>query len=274
VIDETVTLGDPGRVLVCEDDPAARELLQVALSEAGLRVEVAEEGQSGLARAQQTAPDAIVADWLMPGLDGISLCSAAREHPALAHAHIVLVTGRTEPEYAQIATDAGADAVVTKPFDPAALAQRVVIGVRRSRLRRRAFGSSRTDYATGLRDERCLREDLDRLLALSTALPQPFPVAVAAVTGPPHSSLAPLADVLSEVLGPTDVLYRIGDREMFVIVAPDADDPSLLEAALREAARTAGLSAAAVRCASIAVNGPRSGNVVEMLAARLRDRAA
>jgi CheY-like chemotaxis protein len=266
------TVDAPGRVLVCEDDPGMLALIEGALQVAGLDVQVASEGRAGLAMATASTPDAIVVDWLMPGLDGISLCSAARENPSLATAHIVLVTGRTEPEYAQIASDAGADAVVTKPFDPMQLAEDVKAGVRRSRAARRAVTASRTDPVTGLRDERCLREDLDRILALTETLQRPFPVAVAVgmVEGDADltGALEAAAGSLAAILGPADALYRLDDAS-FAVLAPDADEPELLEAAIAAGIRRAGLTGHDVATAGVCVHAGVATDVLATLRRQL-----
>jgi CheY-like chemotaxis protein len=252
-----------------------RVLLQDALTGVGLEVETADDGRAGLARASSSHPDAIVVDWLMPGLDGISLCSAAREHPVLALAHIVLVTGRHEREYAQIATDAGADAVYHKPFDPEELADAVRVGIRRSRAARRAIGDSRTDPLTGLRDERCFREDLDRLLALADSLP--LTIAVAGCSVPDDTgavAVGALAGSLASVLGPADALYRVValGEVGFAVIAPDADEPDLLHAALEAAARQGGADASSVRVAAMLVDGGGSLEVLRGLSDRIANR--
>jgi len=264
----------PGRVLICEDDPSMRVLLEDAMVGAGLEVETADEGRAGLARATSAQPDAIVVDWLMPGLDGISLCSAAREHPELALAHIVLVTGRKEREYAQIATDAGADAVYHKPFDPEELADSVRAGIRRARAARRVIGTTRTDALTGLRDERCFREDLDRLLALADAMP--LTIAVAGCSVPDDTgavAVGALAGALGAVLGPADALYRVTSLGAvgFAVIAPDADEPDLLHAALESAARQGGADST-TRIAAMLVDGGGSDDVLRGLADRMQSR--
>ncbi len=263
----------PGRVLVCEDDVGVRTLLSETLSGAGLEVEVTADGREGLERATSWAPDAIVVDWLMPGLDGISLCVAAREHPGLALAHIVVVTGRHEPEYAQMATDAGADAVITKPFDADQLTEGVRAGISRSRSARGVVGRSRTDAATGLRDERCLHEDLERLLALADTLSLQIAVAGCVVRDAPGATVEALAGSLAGVLGPADALYRVAFADLsFVVVAPDADQPALLGAAIEMAAQATG--AADVRVAATLVKGGRSADVLRVLQDRLTRPAA
>ena len=255
-----------------------RALIEGALSDAGLEVEVAEDGRTGLARAISWTPDALVVDWLMPGLDGISLCSAAREHPGLATAHVVLVTGRHEPEYAQIATDAGADAVFTKPFDPFALADAVRAGIRRSRAARRVVTCSRTDPVTGLRDERCFREDLDRLLALQHTTGIEVAVAgMSALVGDAGvGAVEGLAGCLSGILGPADSLYRMHTtgEVSFAVVAPDANQADLLAAAIDAAARRAGIEQRALRIAAMTVSGGAAMEVISQLHDRLEGRFA
>jgi DNA-binding response OmpR family regulator len=253
-------------------------LIEGALAGAGLQVEVAAEGRTGLARAAASNPDALVLDWLMPGLDGISLCSAARENPGLATAHIVLVTGRQEPEYAQIATDAGADAVVTKPFDPLVLAESVKAGIRRSRAARRVATLSRTDLVTGLRDERCFLEDLDRLLALQETTSIEIAVAAMAArdAGAGVGAVEPVVSALAGLLGPADSLYRLHatGEASFAIIAPDANEPDLLAAAIESAARRAGVEQRATRVTAMTVGGGSAAEVLGQLRARLEGRFA
>ena len=69
------------RVLVCEDDAAQRELMATWLAAEGVIVETAEDGRQALERARATPPDAVVADWLMPGLDGITLVGELQGRP-------------------------------------------------------------------------------------------------------------------------------------------------------------------------------------------------
>ena len=253
-----------------------RVLLEDALVGAGLEVETADEGRAGLARATAAQPDAIVVDWLMPGLDGISLCSAAREHPDLALAHIVLVTGRKEREYAQMATDAGADAVYHKPFDPEELADSVRAGDpprpgRPPRDRQLAHRRRSRACATSAASAR----NLDRLLALADAMP--LAIAVAGCSVPDDTgavAVGALAGSLSSVLGPADALYRVTSlgEVGFAVIAPDADEPDLLHAALETAARLGGADAISTRIAAMLVDGGGSDEVLRGLADRMQSR--
>ncbi len=79
-------------VLVIDDDPAARELLQRALTREGFRAEVAVDGRAGLELARRLHPAVITLDVMMPGLDGWSVLSALKAEPAMAAIPVVMVT--------------------------------------------------------------------------------------------------------------------------------------------------------------------------------------
>lgn len=249
------------RVLVCEDDAAMRALIVTTLRDAGLEVEQATEGADGLAIARAVRPDVIVADWLMPHLDGIALCSAVRHDASLAHARVVIVTGRHEPAYAQLARDAGAEAVVTKPFDPAALLA-LLCG---SDVERPAPEAAGEDAA--------LRAELERLLPQAES--GDVPVTLAGVAGE-HAPGAPaaLAHALSQALGPQDALFRVaalGDCA-FALLAPGEDDAALAALMLRAVARRAGIGG--LRCAALRLVGGSADEAVAALAAKLAHVAA
>jgi diguanylate cyclase (GGDEF)-like protein len=103
------------RVLVVDDDPTALLLLRAQLERGGHRVYTASNGTEALAFAQQLTPDVVVADWEMPGMDGLELCRVLRRFEAGRHVYFVLLTGREEDEHVIAAFDAGVDDFVTKP---------------------------------------------------------------------------------------------------------------------------------------------------------------
>jgi CheY-like chemotaxis protein len=250
------------RVLVCEDDAAMRALIVTTLRDAGLEVEQATEGADGLAMARAVRPDVIVADWLMPHLDGIALCSAVRHDASVAHARVVIVTGRHEPAYAQLARDAGAEAVVTKPFDPAALVA-ILCG---------------TDVAPapaddGAREDDALRAELERLLPQAERGDVPVTLAGVAGTDAPGAPAA-LAQALSQALGPDDALFRVAalGECAFALLAPGEDDAALATLMLRAVARRTGV--AGLRCAALRLVGGSPDEALAALAAKLGHVAA
>lgn len=100
-------------VLLVEDDPDVRAYVRDGLG-ASYRIEEAGNGEDGLAAARDTVPDLIVADVMMPGMDGMAFCQAVKSDDALDHVPVLMLTARVERVVEGL--DAGADAYVGKPF--------------------------------------------------------------------------------------------------------------------------------------------------------------
>ena len=110
--------GDYGPlVLVVDDDPRSRQLLRLILGHGGYRVLAAPEAQSAVAMLQVERPVLVLADFRMPGMSGVEFCRWIRGQPELAAVRFVLLTGMDDDETRTEACAAGADAVITKPFD-------------------------------------------------------------------------------------------------------------------------------------------------------------
>jgi DNA-binding response OmpR family regulator len=119
------------KILIAEDDPVSRRLLQAALIKWGYEVIVTTNGKEAWAALQQPgAPSLLVLDWLMPETDGVEVCRQARATPALKSAYIILLTSRGSKEDIVQGLEAGADDYVTKPFDHGELRARVQVGSR------------------------------------------------------------------------------------------------------------------------------------------------
>lgn len=103
--------------MVVDDDARSRELMRLVLGHAGYRVVVAPDARVAIGLLAAERPAAILADLLMPGMTGIEFCRWARSQPDLADLRFVLLTGMDAAETRDEALAAGADAVVTKPFD-------------------------------------------------------------------------------------------------------------------------------------------------------------
>ena len=116
-------------VLIIEDDPHTTELVRLYLSHDGHRVLSAATGPEGLAQARESAPDLIVLDLMLPGLDGLEIC---RELRAESDVPIVMLTARVEEEDLLAGLGFGADDYLTKPFRPRELAARVKAVLRRT----------------------------------------------------------------------------------------------------------------------------------------------
>ena len=108
----------PPRVLVVDDEAVIRQLIVINLELEGFEVHEAVDGLDALAKARELDPDVVTLDVMMPGLDGIATARRLRDDPATSRARIVLISARTRPADVERGSDAGADAYVTKPFDP------------------------------------------------------------------------------------------------------------------------------------------------------------
>jgi DNA-binding response OmpR family regulator len=106
------------RVLVVEDDAGMRRLLQVTLLQAECTPIMAEDGETALRLLDEQPPDAVLLDVNLPGLDGIQVCRAIRQHPATSRVPVIMLTGRSDQEAERRARAAGASAYLLKPSSP------------------------------------------------------------------------------------------------------------------------------------------------------------
>ena len=120
------------KILVVEDDPTIRTLLEMALLGAGFKeVKSAARGDEGLSEARRMKPDLVLLDLMLPGLDGFTIAKRIREAPELAATRIIMLTARTQNEDIVRGLECGADDYVTKPFDRLVLLARVRAVLRR-----------------------------------------------------------------------------------------------------------------------------------------------
>jgi DNA-binding response OmpR family regulator len=111
-------------VLVVEDDPSVRGLLQTLLSAEGYDVGTASDGLAGLVKASSRRPSLILLDLMMPDLGGIRVLEELRGDPALADVPVIVVTGKIDA-VAAMKEVLGEDSVFAKPFGVAELLARV-----------------------------------------------------------------------------------------------------------------------------------------------------
>jgi two-component system OmpR family response regulator len=101
-------------VLICEDEPALRELIRLSL-DGHYEFAEAEDGVSCLARAREIRPDLIVLDMMLPGLMGLEVLGELRGDPELAAVPVIVLTA--QPGTRDEALRAGANLVMDKPFN-------------------------------------------------------------------------------------------------------------------------------------------------------------
>ena len=116
-------------VLIIEDDPGIARVVQLYLEREGHLATVAADGRAGLRLAQESRPDLIVLDLMLPNLDGIEICRALRQESDVP---IIMATARVSEGDRLDGFDAGADDYIIKPFSPRELVARVRAVLRRS----------------------------------------------------------------------------------------------------------------------------------------------
>lgn len=108
-------VGDGRLIIVADDDPVQRKLIQLHLTSVGFRVTLAQDGEDALEATRRTQPAAILSDVLMPRLDGFMLCLAVRQDRRLANTPVVLLSSIfVDEEDRQLALGAGANAFVLR----------------------------------------------------------------------------------------------------------------------------------------------------------------
>lgn len=122
------------KILVVDDDPAVLELLVRIIERDGYHAVKAVDGQQALEAVEREAPDLILLDVTMPGLDGFSVCKRLKDNEATALIPITMLTGLDDREHRQRGLEAGADDFLTKPFDQSLLRARIRSQLRIKRL--------------------------------------------------------------------------------------------------------------------------------------------
>jgi two-component system, cell cycle response regulator len=239
------------RILIAEDDPVSRRVLEAFLSKRGFEVVTASNGTDALeVLEKEDAPRLALLDWMMPGMEGIQVCQRVRERTTQAYVYVILLTAKSQKEDLLRGLDSGADDYLTKPFDPQELHARLRVGRRildlqdnliatREELRFRASHDALTGVANrGSILETLRREhsrqmrtgsyfglimvDLDHFKRINDTYGHPCGDAV----------LQEAAKRMTASVRAYDAVGRYGGEE-FLIVVPEADLPATLGLAER-----------------------------------------
>jgi two-component system, OmpR family, alkaline phosphatase synthesis response regulator PhoP len=120
------------KILIVDDEPDIRELIEYNLKKEGYQVYTASNGQEGVSEAKKVHPDLIILDIMMPKMDGIEACRILRTMNEFKNTFMVFLTARSE-EYSEIAGfNVGADDYIAKPIKPRALVSRINAILRRN----------------------------------------------------------------------------------------------------------------------------------------------
>ena len=122
----------PGKILVVEDEQAIREMIGIALRNAGYEcLEAADTTQAQAAILAHT-PDLVLLDWMLPGVSGVDYARQLRREKLTQHLPVIMLTARTQEEDKVKGLDTGADDYITKPFSTRELLARIKALLRRT----------------------------------------------------------------------------------------------------------------------------------------------
>jgi two-component system chemotaxis response regulator CheY len=229
------------KILIIDDDPALRRILQAQLIRAGHDVVEAADGQAAWDILQTDPIRLVITDWMMPVMDGPQLVRRIREaigaEPFPNYVYIILLTAKVGKNDVVIGLESGADDYLTKPFDPRELRARVAIGERIINLetslsdaRRQMEILAMQDGVTGLLNRRAIHQHAEAELSRTQRHHAPVSLVLLDID---HfklvndqfghlvgdQALRMVADVLVEKKRPYDWAGRWGGEE-FLLVLP------------------------------------------------------
>lgn len=112
-------------VLVTDDDPDTRELYRAYFDTSGYRTAEARNGSQAIVAATELVPDVLLADYVLPDIDGVTIARRLKQDPRTSGIHILIVTGYATTDMSQHAASAGVERVLLKPCLPQAVMREV-----------------------------------------------------------------------------------------------------------------------------------------------------
>jgi DNA-binding response OmpR family regulator len=116
---------DKKRILIVDDEEDLRKMLRFRLESVGYEVDEAIDGQEGLDKARSCIPDLMILDLMLPKLDGYKVCRMLKFDERYKHMPIIMFTARAQKRDEQLSREMGADAYITKPFEPHLLLEKI-----------------------------------------------------------------------------------------------------------------------------------------------------
>ena len=113
------------KILVIDDEAQLIEMVVMRLEAAGYEVVTASNGQEGLEKAKNIEPDLILCDVMMPKMDGYKVCGLLKNDSRYSKIPLILFTARAQQDDQEVGDEVGADAYITKPFEPPVLLAKI-----------------------------------------------------------------------------------------------------------------------------------------------------
>lgn len=252
------------RILLVDDDRSTLLMMEHLLAQAGHEVATARNGVEALRVIEESMPQLIITDWIMPEMDGIEFCKALRQNPAWRNIYVFIVTAQESTDRLVEAFEAGANDYLTKPINFKVLgarlwaAQRVVqlqeeLEFDRQQLRKfaaelaasnqRLQKLALTDVLTELPNRRYANEQLDRLWALAERNGRFLSCMMVDIDRFKQINdtyghkvgddvLKQVANVLRSTARKQDMVCRLGGEE-FLVICPDSQPDQVFQYAER-----------------------------------------
>ncbi len=115
----------PKKILVVDDEELIVKMVGLRLKANGYEVISACDGKEGLAKAKEESPDLIILDVMMPEMDGYKVCGLLKKDTRFAKIPIIMFTAKAQVDDKKIGEEVGANAYITKPFDPQVLLAKI-----------------------------------------------------------------------------------------------------------------------------------------------------
>ena len=113
----TAPSGSPARILIVDDERHNRQLLEVMLAQEGFQLRLASSGEEALAMVAAEAPDLILLDVMMPGMDGYQVATRIKADPATRHIRIIMLTALDDNNSRKHGLSTGAEGYLAKPVN-------------------------------------------------------------------------------------------------------------------------------------------------------------
>lgn len=245
------------RILIAEDDPVSRRLLRKTLEDWGHEVVAAADGREAWDRFRELGVKFVIADWIMPELDGIALCRRIRAEESGGYVYFILLTGKDRRADIVEGLEAGADDYVAKPFDREEMRVRVRAGERILNLERelveknailvslnsRLEALACMDPLMEIGNRRSFHENIQRVSHRSVRYRERYGIIMCDIDAfkayndtyghiAGDQILRTTAAAIKSVLRTSDELYRYGGEEI-VVVLPREDPDGILKLAAR-----------------------------------------